>query len=205
MSDQIQRINANHQKILKLPGKQLECVFGSDKHNFKINPPATPNQIIEHERKYRFNFPEGYRRFILEVGDGGAGPFHGIKQQFTGPGATLRHEEAKHFHRESIYQTPCPANEKWQNIVIGPDYQEIEENDDAVYLQGNMVIFEVGFGIDGVLVLNGPMVGAVCITDYGFTPYSFWEPSQFLDFYEAWQEAVLCGRHKHSFGLSITI
>lgn len=68
-----------------------------------------------------------------------------------------------------------------------------------------MVIFEVGFGIEGLLVLNGPMTGAVCITDYGFTPYSFWDPPQFLDFYEAWQEAVLCGRHKHNFGLSITI
>lgn len=205
MPDQIQKINANHQKILELPRKQLECVFGSDKHKFEINPPATPNQIIEHERKYRFNFPEGYRRFILEVGDGGAGPFCGIKRQFTAPGDTLRHEEAKHFHRESIYRTQCPGNEEWKNIVIGHNYREIEENNDAVYFQGNMAIFEVGFGIEGVLVLNGPMTGAVCITDYGSTPYSFWEPPQFLDFYEAWQEAVLCGRHKHNFGLSITI
>lgn len=198
MEDQIKRINANHRKILKLPREQLDCVFGSDKHSFKINPPVTPDQIIEHERKYQFNFPEGYRRFILEVGDGGAGPFHGIKRQFTAAG--LLHEEAKHFHRESIYQTPCPADEGWQNIVIGPD---IGEGDDAIYRHGNMVIFEVGCGIDGVLVLNGLMTGAVCITDHGLTPYSFWEPPLFLDFYEAWQEAVLSGRHKHNFGLSI--
>jgi hypothetical protein len=205
MPDQIQKISANHQKILKLPREQLECVFGSDKHMFKINPPATLNQIIEHELKYRFNFPAGYRRFILEVGDGGAGPFFGIKQQFTAPGGTLRHEEAKHFHRESIYQIPCPEDEEWQNILLGPDYRQIEENDDTIYSQGNMVIFEVGLGIEGVLVLNGPMAGAVCITDHGVTPYSFWRPPQFLDFYEAWQEAVLCGRHKHNFSLSITI
>jgi hypothetical protein len=199
MEDHIQRIKTNHQKILKLPREQLECVFGSDKHKFNINPPVTPSQIIEHEKKYQFNFPEGYRRFLLEVGDGGAGPFHGIKQQFTAAG--LRHEEAKHFHRESIYQTPCPEDERWKNSVIG---QEIGESDDAIHFQGNMAIFEVDCGIEGVLVLNGLMTGAVCLTDYGVTPYSFWEPPLFLDFYEAWQEAVLSGRHKHSFGLCIT-
>jgi hypothetical protein len=176
MEDHIQRIKTNHQKILKLPREQLECVFGSDKHKFNIN-----------------------RRFLLEVGDGGAGPFHGIKQQFTAAG--LRHEEAKHFHRESIYQTPCPEDERWKNSVIG---QEIGESDDAIHFQGNMAIFEVDCGIEGVLVLNGLMTGAVCLTDYGVTPYSFWEPPLFLDFYEAWQEAVLSGRHKHSFGLCIT-
>ena len=139
-----------------------------------------------YEKKYSFDFPEGYKRFILEIGDGGAGPFYGLKQRFVTFGATLRAEEARTYCLPSAYTS----------------HQEVAESDeeDDPHIHGNMVLFEVGCGSEGVLVLNGPMCGKVCITDYGYIPHKFWSPPDFLDMYEGWQTAVLSDSTRSGFG-----
>ena len=190
MEQQLKRIRANHDRIVGLPSDRLSRVFGAGKHRFVLNPVASLKEVEELEQKYSFVLPEGYKRFILEVGDGGAGPFYGLKQRFTPLGATLRAEEARTYCRPSIYT----SGQEVAEAGAGDD-----EEDDP-HLHGNMVLFEVGCGSEGVLVLNGPMRGKVCITDYGYTPHQFCTPSNFLDLYESWQLAVLSGRTPSGFG-----
>jgi hypothetical protein len=137
------------------------------------------------EKKYSFALPQGYRRFILEVGDGGAGPFYGLKQRFVTFGSSLRAEEARTYSLPSVYTSD-------QAVPL--------DDDEDKHIHGNMALFEVGCGLDGVLVLNGPMCGKVCITDYGYTPHKFWSPPNFLDMYESWQSAVLSDGNGFGFG-----
>ena len=186
MDCQLSRIKSNHDRIQALPLGRLARVFGSGKHKFLLNPVASSVDVDALEKKYSFMLPEEYKRFILEIGDGGAGPFYGLKQRFVTFGASLRAEEAKAYCLPSVYTSDqeVPASD--------------EESD--THAHGNMLLFEVGCGSDGVLVLNGPMSGKVCVTDYGYTPHHFWSPPDFLDLYESWQSAVLSDSNGSGFG-----
>jgi hypothetical protein len=188
---QISRIKSNHQRIQTLPEDQLQRVFGVRKHHFRLHAPVPGEYVDAYEKKYGFGFPEGYRHFIIEVADGGAGPFYGLKQQFITTGATLRHEMAMQYASPSVYTCDCPNSQEWRERLLGPLYRELEDENEALYYQGTIPLFDVGCGSEGVLVLNGPRTGQVCITDYGFSPFEFTRPAEFLDMYESWQEAVL--------------
>jgi len=188
---QINRIIKNHNNLKKVNPNKYTKIFGASKHKFQLNPVATTKQVIEFENKYNFSFPDEYRRFILEVGDGGAGPYYGIKKRFTHIGSTLRHEEAKLYTKPCIYTEISKNSENWKCDLLGRDFQRIEDSDEFLYENGLMSIFEVGCGEEGVIVMNGDYRGKICITDFGHTPYYYIEHQGFLDMYEHWQESIL--------------
>jgi len=53
-------------------------VFGADSHCFELNPPLASKAVDEFELRHGIGLPVDYRRFLLEVGDGGAGPSYGV-------------------------------------------------------------------------------------------------------------------------------
>src|SRR5437016_4283502 len=53
-------------------------VFGADQHEYRLNPCLTEAQIQKFERAYEITLPPDYRAFLMEVGNGGAGPYYGI-------------------------------------------------------------------------------------------------------------------------------
>ncbi|MFG3055401.1 SMI1/KNR4 family protein [Kitasatospora sp. NPDC048239] len=59
-----------------------ENVFGArwqgSGHRFLLDPPLTESEVAEAEEELDVSFPAAYRRFLLEVGAGGAGPHYGI-------------------------------------------------------------------------------------------------------------------------------
>ncbi len=57
------------------PGR---TVFGSEYHQYKLNPPLSEPLLAEAEDRYGCKFPADYRRYLLEIADGGAGPGLGI-------------------------------------------------------------------------------------------------------------------------------
>ena len=111
----------------------------------------------------------------------------------------MRHEEAMRFNLPSVYAKSCHESPNWKQELLGDDVESLEENE-FLYSQGNMEMFEVGCGSAGILVLNGPMRGKICLTDYGFSQYLFPDKAFFLDYYEAWQEAVLLNKKGTIFG-----
>ena len=53
-------------------------MFGADHHQYRLNPPVPESFVREVEEACGFTLPSDYRRFITQVGDGGAGPDYGI-------------------------------------------------------------------------------------------------------------------------------
>jgi len=52
--------------------------FGAEDHEYELNPPVSEHLVAEKERLYDFTFPEDYRHFMTQIGNGGAGPAYGV-------------------------------------------------------------------------------------------------------------------------------
>ena len=52
--------------------------FGAYSHKYQLNPPAPEEGIAAFEGRFGISLPEGYRNFLLLLGNGGAGPFYGL-------------------------------------------------------------------------------------------------------------------------------
>src|SRR5947207_14343432 len=53
-------------------------VFGANEHEYILNPTLTEEEVNRFEIKYRISLSSEYRKFLIEVGNGGAGPYYGI-------------------------------------------------------------------------------------------------------------------------------
>jgi hypothetical protein len=52
--------------------------FGASRHRYRFNPPLAEREVIAFERRYGIRLPEDYRSFLIDVGNGGAGPHYGV-------------------------------------------------------------------------------------------------------------------------------
>lgn len=53
-------------------------LFGADGHKYHLNPPLSEQALQQFEAQHHVRLPDDYRLFLLEVGNGGAGPSYGI-------------------------------------------------------------------------------------------------------------------------------
>src|SRR6516165_6463110 len=53
-------------------------VFGALGHHYKLNPTLAVSVIGAFEKLKGLSLPEDYRRFLTEIGNGGAGPYYGV-------------------------------------------------------------------------------------------------------------------------------
>ena len=53
-------------------------VFGADSHNFRVNPILSEADVLAFEQGHLVTLPEDFRHFLINVGNGGAGPFYGV-------------------------------------------------------------------------------------------------------------------------------
>ena len=67
-------------KQLKRAGEEDRDLsrFGADQHEYQLKPPASEEAVAAFEARFHVSLPEGYRDFLLWMGNGGAGPFYGL-------------------------------------------------------------------------------------------------------------------------------
>jgi len=53
-------------------------IFGASSHDYQLNPCLGETDINSVEDQYTIHLPDDYRNFLLEVGNGGAGPYYGV-------------------------------------------------------------------------------------------------------------------------------
>lgn len=180
-------------------------VFGADAHGYVLHAPATPQAASDFEARLAITLPEAYRRFVLEVGNGGdgyngsgAGPFYGV----YGVGKSFGAQEIDWLARavaKPCSLSPGMSQADWEALVasLGLD----GELDDSAYDEALGALFggllplgSQGCSIYHGVVVNGPHAGRVVNFDMDLSapPVFAFEPD-FLAWYERWLDEVIAG------------
>jgi hypothetical protein len=110
-------------------------VFGARRHDYGFGRTLTAAQVDDFERRHGVELPAPYRDYLIELGNGGAGPYYGINP--------LRPDEPQ-------LSRPFPHTERVTDAGLDP-------------LDGVVELAEYGCGIFMVLVVNGPARGQVWV------------------------------------------
>jgi hypothetical protein len=185
------------QSLSKLKtGDKNYSVFGSSSHRYLFNAMLEESEIKAFENKYVVRLPEDYRRFLIEIGNGGAGPYYGLQTLEDSLFIDLD------YKRENEYLNPSKPfllSEKW-NMKFTGDYdneQEYhafeEEYFKDTWVNGLLRICNFGCGVSLNLVVNGAEYGNIWVDDRGSDGGIFPDPyfgqserTQFLDWYILW-------------------
>ncbi len=156
-------------KILQLKKKLTQLaildatfeVFGSESHQYQFKPCLSNKDIQVFESRYNIILPSEYRNFLLEVGNGGAGPGYGLYKL-----AAIESEdvtpEKPYRQNYKILSKPFPLTEAWNDLDL------IVNNDaylDNKLIQGTLTITNYGCGIYAMLVITGEQSGNIWIDD----------------------------------------
>ena len=201
-SIQIQRIK---DKLLeaKKADKNLN-VFGSDRHKYIINEPTTQQSVMEFEKKYSIIFPDCYKAFVLEFGNGGigwqnsaAGPFFGI-YPFGENINELIYEDVEKYLKSECVIVPKMTDDYWKSLTKNIDENEGISDEYYETELGKLWAGILPIGSQGCtylhgIVLNGQFKGRVVNLDMDRQKPQFAYEDNFLDWYERWLDEVISG------------
>jgi len=127
-------------------------VFGAELHEYKLNACLKDVHIAAFETKYNIILPSEYRRFLLEVGNGGAGPGYGLY--------VLETAVESYLPNYQILSQPFPLTQPWNDLDLVRDVYL-----DNKFVQGTLTIANYGCGIYALLVISGEQQGKIWIDD----------------------------------------
>ena len=202
--------NDVHGRLQELAQKdQKRKVFGASSHDYRLNPPLDVDVVESFETKHGIALPKDYKRFITEIGNGGAGPFYGLfpfGHDDEGPwevgvlvgdvGQPFPHTEAWNLNDEFFAKEPDPPegiseeeedrlNEEWDTLL------EAEYWNPAV-VNGAIPICHIGCALRQWLVVHGEQRAFVWkdyrVDQAGLSPLQDTTGKQvtFTDWYLAW-------------------
>jgi len=155
--------------------------FGSTGHRYALNPPLAESEVAAFEARYGVSLPEEYRTFILEIGDGGAGPFYGI---FRLDRSDLSARDGEDL-LPGFLAAEFPHTQAW-NVLGDGSPEADEEYFDPAHIHGSLNLSHQGCGYMVRLVLNGAQRGTLWedgrSSDAGVVPFA---PS-FTTWYLEW-------------------
>jgi hypothetical protein len=184
-------------------GDRMLRLFGAGAHGYELNPKLPAESAAMFEERFGIELPSDYRAFLVQLGNGGAGPFYGVfrlgeffglKGHASWEGSELVGTPALSFpYAEGGAAPSAPRS-------VRGNEEEVKEAPSAAKVDGSLPICEEGFGLRDWLVVSGPEAGHVwhdkTAEGGGFLPWnrtSDGAPMSFLDWYEAWLEASLAG------------
>lgn len=189
--------------------KRCPKVFGAKSHQFRLHPVVRKSVITKFESKCGIKLPEDYRRFITEVGNGGAGPYYGV---FKFREMDDSHSFTRWAENDGFVGTlakPFPHTKSWNDVPPFPEEQEDEslyeaeiETFNTIYwntdnVNGAIPICHQGCAYRNWLVVSGPETGNIWedlrAGQDGLTPVTLGRMKRltFLEWYNNWlQEAV---------------
>ncbi|MFD6426348.1 SMI1/KNR4 family protein [Streptomyces sp. NPDC060198] len=147
--------------------------FGARTHRYAIEPRLTETEIRAFEEFHGIALPAEYRSFVAEVGDGPAGPAHGLMPLVSlGAEAAVDDERAvddewAEDRRQGRLSEPFPLTGPLPGRIGAPGLEELTS--------GTLMLAEEGCAMFLRLILNGPYAGEVWRIDPdwgGFTPVS---------------------------------
>ncbi|MBK6984772.1 MAG: hypothetical protein IPH32_08445 [Bacteroidetes bacterium] len=109
-------------------------IFGSDNHQYTLNPTLTDKQIKTFEETHCVLLPEDYKLFLTRVSNGGAGPSYGLFQ-LADWNCELDIIDNK------FLSTPFPQTENWNMQFTG------DTNNDDHYLTSEFENWEKSISV----------------------------------------------------------
>lgn len=178
------RVQRILEKLQAVRARGLSC-FGSESHQFRLNAPLGEAELTAFEMHQGVRLPEDYRTFLLNAGNGGAGPHYGMFplsrwRDFT--------DGVLDGLPDDLLARPCPLHpdmdrsESWEGQFGG-----------VLPYQGTLTLGTHGCTFFTQLIVAGPHAGRVVYVDEdGQAPYVCHEPD-FLAWYERWLDELLKG------------
>jgi SMI1 / KNR4 family (SUKH-1) len=151
----------------------------------RLCPPLTGAEVTEFEVKHGVTLPEGYRRFLIEVANGGEGPPHyGLASLGSGPRSSYRPETA-YWEQLPDVAKPFPFTKPW----VWEDEDSSDEGTQEQVRHGSIYLGTDGCGMDWHLIVTGPERGNIwLITGEGMQPTS--PKRDFLTWYSKWLDGL---------------
>ncbi|TWP52095.1 hypothetical protein FKR81_10960 [Lentzea tibetensis] len=185
MENHISRIRSKLARAAAVPSL-LES--GGRRHLFRLNPPLSEEDVAWFEESREVTLPEAYRRFVLELGDGGAGP--GLRM------VPLHEAHDWDDLPHGFLATPSGLAPGTAHTRDWHDYPELR--------QGTLAVADLDCEYITQLVVTGPARGRlVNVNLAGWTRPVFAEDPDFLSWYERWLDELLAGWGVSLFGNKI--
>ena len=147
-------------------------LFGASTHRYGFNPPLKSEDVAAFEASQAVRLPEDYKDFILNVGNGGAGPCYGIyplrPEGSIHPAMASRpridlavpFQHAEAWDADWLDQIDWDAGER-------PDDDRMEEYFDTRHIAGSLCICHQGCGDFWLLVVKGNESGHIWMDGRG--------------------------------------
>ena len=136
--------------------------FSADFHHYKFNSPLEKDKVNEFENIYNVSLPQDYKEFIMNIGDGGFGPYYGLESLYDSiVDFKLRNKPkiaiAKDFPYTEKWDEEWISNFDWEKDI--PEGNIVDEYMDVKHIQGCLEICHYGHGCTFLLVVKGKEVG----------------------------------------------
>ena len=197
MENQLSRIQS---KLNQLKANDpAHLLFGASKHRYSPGHTITEAEIQKFEARYAIALPPGYRLFLLELGNGGAGPYYGLETLQDSVYADLDYKRDGEFIDPS---KEFPFAAAWNIDFSDKDEAEYnrlqDEYHDGKYSNGILRLSNFGCGVSINLVVNGKEYGNIWVDDRGneggiYPDVQFATSARidFLTWYETWLDRSL--------------
>ncbi|SEF21725.1 HEAT repeat-containing protein [Amycolatopsis pretoriensis] len=175
---------------------RLRDLFGAGHHRFRLNPALPADEIATFEAEHDIRLPESYRTFLLEVGDGGAGPGYGLLR-LADAYAEVSDSFRGHLRTPSPFSPGQWYENDWWDGFWGP-------GDEPDPVQGTLAVVHHGCTGYTHLVVSGPGRGRLVRLDLNGVPAPYvLEDEDFLAWYHRWLDELLAGCSVTEFGYKI--
>ena len=179
--EQIERIRRKLATVPQMAGRSPS--FGEEAHGFRLRQPLVESQVRAFEDRHGVRLPEGYRLFLLHLGDGGAGPYYGV----------LPLERALDAADEAAADFLARPSPLVPGMARGEDWMERLGCTAEDCYRGAIALVEQGCTYFSLLVVTGPARGRVVNVDLDLQPPYFPDDPDFLSWYERWLDEMALG------------
>lgn len=162
---EIKTIKEKLEKLIKLD-KDFS-IFGSESHEYIINPKLTEEEIQNFEKKNQITLPDEYREYLKNIGNGGAGPFYGLLELEDNDNNLM--DLSMEF--PYTYDKPLKLFEVYETMDEIDDENEEEQEQflNEIYeksVRGIIFLAHEGCGMYSVLVIKGEEYGNIWYFDF---------------------------------------
>lgn len=185
---------------LRRKGKNRN-IFGSEIHKYQLNERISEEEVTAFETNYSILLPHEYRRFLTEVGNGGAGPYYGLESLNNSLYSDLDYKRPGELLNPSI---PFTFVDAWNIAYEGDPEDDLayEAHTDEYYSEkwetGILRVCNYGCGVSINLVVNGTEKGNMWADDRcndgGVYPDLYFDQTErttFLQWYSLWLDRSL--------------